>query len=111
MSENIEYGFSSPLWLAKAVVGGADCELVRYAALDVMNYMWTADVINPDEIYDRLVQISTNGFYAPAEFTQEEYEEAARIADEIIERDIDEQVQKFREQLDNLGGEDDDNSR
>ena len=102
MSENIEYGFSSPLWLAKAVVGGADCELVRYAVLDVMNYMWTAEVINPDEIYDRLVQISTNGFYDPAEFTQEEYEEAARIADEIIERDIDEQVQKFREQLDGM---------
>ena len=102
MSENIEYGFSSPLWLAKAVGGGADCELVRYAVLDVMNYMWTAEVINPDEIYDRLVQISTNGFYAPAEFTQEEYEEAARIADEIIERDIDEQVQKFREQLDGM---------
>ena len=102
MGEHIEYGFSSPLWLAKAVVGGADCELVRNAVLDVMNYMWAAEVINPDEIYDRLVQISTNGFYAPAEFTQEEYEEAARIADEIIERDIDEQVQKFREQLDGM---------
>lgn len=108
---NVEFGFSSPLWMAKAVVCTADAHLLRAAVCDVLSYLWGADEegIDPSEVFERIVQISTRGEYVPVEISREDYEAAVKVADEIIERNIDGEVEEFRKELDEtLGGDDDD---
>lgn len=104
---NVEHGFSSPLWMAKAVVCNASSELLRVAVCNVLDRMWSDDTVDVEQVFERIVQISSTGRYREPYFTQEDYEEAVKIADDIAERNIDEEVAKFREQLDNLGKEDD----
>lgn len=105
--DNVEHGFSSPLWMAKAVICNASSELLRIAVCNVIDKLWSDDTVDAEQVFERIVQISTTGRYVEPKFSQADYEEAVRIADDIAERNIDEEVAKFREQLDNLGKEDD----
>lgn len=105
---NVEHGFSSTLWMAKAVVCNASSELLRIAVCNVMDRLWSDGSLDVEQVFERIVQISTTGRYVEPKFTQADYEEAVKIADGIAERNIDEEVAKFREQLDNLGEEDED---
>lgn len=109
--ENVEHGFSSPLWMAKAVVCNASSELLRIAVCNVMDRLWSDDTVDVEQVFERIVQISTTGRYREPHYSQEDYEEAVKLAEEIIERNIDEEVVKFREQLDNLGKEGDGDAR
>lgn len=105
---NVEHGFSSPLWMAKAVVSSANAGLLRIAVCNVLDRLWSDGSLDVEQVFERIVQISSTGRYREPHFTQEDYEEAVKIADDIAERNIDEEVAKFREQLDNLGEEDED---
>ena len=106
--DNVEHGFSSPLWMAKAVVCNADAKLLRFAVCNVLDRLWSDETLDVEQVFERIVQISTTGRYVEPKFSQEDYEEAVRVADDIAERNIDEEVAKFREQLDGLGGEEPD---
>lgn len=108
--DNFEFGFGSTLWMARALIWNANDKLLRLAVNEVLNYLWVEEDVEVGEIFERIVQISATGKYTEVTFSQEDYEEAVKFADEIIERNIDEEVAKFREQLDNLGGETDDNA-
>lgn len=105
--DNVEHGFSSPLWMAKAVVCNASSELLRVAVCNVLDKLWSDDTVDVEQVFERIVQISTTGRYVEPKFSQVDYEEAVRFADDIAERNIDEEVAKFREQLDGLGEEGD----
>lgn len=108
MSE-IERGFNSPLWMAKAVVCTANAELLRIAVCDVMDFLWSEEEVDAEDVFDRIVQVATTGRYSEVNFSQDEYEDMVKFADEVIENDIENQVAKFRQQLDNMpGGEDGD---
>lgn len=106
--DNVEHGFSSPLWMAKAVVCNASSDLLRVAVCNVLDRLWSDDTVDVEQVFERIVQISTTGRYVEPKFSQEDYEEAVRFADDIAERNIDEEVAKFRQQLDDFDEEDDD---
>lgn len=106
MSE-IEYGFNSPLWMAKMIVLGADPHLLAHAVVEVMDYIWNDEHPEADEIFDRLVQVSMTGQYLDPEITQEQYEETMKIADEFLQKAEDEAVEKFRKEMDEWGSDGD----
>ena len=109
MSE-AEYGFSSPLWMAKAVVCTSNAELLRIAVCNVLDFLWTEEEVDSEDVFDRIVQVATTGKYTEVDITQEEYEEMVKFADEVIEKSNEDEVAKFREQLDNMPGGDDDDA-
>lgn len=98
----IEYGASSMLWMSKAVISQADPRYVKAAVCELLNELWNRDHVCVDEIFDRLVQVSTVGKYTPPDIAHETVEEALRMADELLDKSIDDEVKKFSEELDGL---------
>ncbi len=99
---SIEYGASSMLWMSKAVISQSDPRYVKLAVCELLDVLWRSEHVCVDEIFDRLVQVSTVGKYTAPDNVDAEVEEALRIADELIEKSIDEEVERFREILDGL---------
>lgn len=95
---SIEYGFESPLWMSKAIITHANPVLLKLAVCQLMEELWQREHIHTDELFDRLLQVSTVGKYTPPDIAHHEVEEALRMADDLIER----QVQDFKGELDNL---------
>lgn len=115
----MEYGFMSPLWQAKVIIARADTLKLRSAVIELMNALWTNDRMTTEEVFDRLVQVSTTGDYTPPSDVRYEVEDALRMADEILEKyevsedlppEQEAEVLEFREYMERLmgGGEDDD---
>ena len=98
--------------MARALVWNVDEKLLRGAIDNILSHIWSAETIEAEEIFERLVQLSATGTYVVPSISKEECDEALEVADEIIEKDIDEQVAKFREQMNDFldldKGEDDD---
>lgn len=106
---SIEFGWSSPLWMARALIWNAEPALLRLAVNDILNLLWASDEVDADEIFERIVQICATGKYVPVEITQQQYEETMKLADEMLQKSEDEEVEKFRQEMDDfLGGDEDD---
>lgn len=63
----IEFGFTSPEWLAKAVVANAHPTLVKKAVVELIGAFHREEVNSGLEAIDRLVQVSAVGSYTPPE--------------------------------------------
>lgn len=90
---NEEFGFKSPLWMARAVIDGASPYLLKLAVNDLMVAAWNSEYncMDIEEIFERLIQVSKLGEYHPS-----------------TEQDatIDDVVDQFREEIDEELGED-----
>lgn len=66
---SFEFGFSSPLWMAKAVVSHAPDFFVRKAIVEVLEMLWrdvhdeSDSTISAEEVFERVVQIAVLGEY------------------------------------------------
>ena len=101
----IEYGFSSHLWMAKAVVALADQKQLRLAVISALEVLWTQEDVCVEEVFDRIVQICATGKYVTPEMAQAEYEEIIQEADRIL---TEQEVERLREDLDKWGTNGDD---
>lgn len=65
----VEWGFDSPIFMAKGIVQQAHPVMLKKAVLDVITHLEHAhtDGSSPFEIIDRLVQVILTGEYRPPE--------------------------------------------
>lgn len=105
----IEYGFESPLFMAKAVIAQADPNYLKVAVAELMNAMWYSEsaCINTDEVFDRLVQVTATGSYRPSEVVTQEVREAIALANEMLSEEDSGILESFREELKDLPETDD----
>lgn len=111
----IEYGFESPLWMARAVIAQAPTPLLRKAVDELLQELWRSseDGTPTDEIFDRLVQVSTTGRYTPSQlsatvlYSSDEEGETLSEADEKTMREFNEGLDDW---IKDLNKEDDDDS-
>lgn len=106
----IEYGFESPLFMAKAVIAQADPRYLKVAVSELMSAMWYSEgnCIDKDEVFDRLVQVTATGSYRPSEVATEEVRQAVAMADEMLSNIDSDAMESFKEELDQLPGTEDD---
>lgn len=88
--------------MSKVIVAQADSANLRQAVCEIMDVIWTEEYVNPAEFFDRLVQVSAVGKYTAPETVEQSVEEALRMADELIDKSNEEEVQRFRDILDGL---------
>lgn len=100
----IEYGFPSGLWMSRAVIANAPANLLRKAVDELMKAAWSSDYncIEIEEVFDRLVQVSTVGSYTPPIYADEVVQNAVNQADELLGEDPERLLKEFEEQLKNL---------
>lgn len=65
----IDWGFESPLFMARAVISNAPAPYLRKAVDELLKAAWEKDTacIPIDEVFDRLVQVASVGSFTPSE--------------------------------------------
>lgn len=69
-----EFGFSSPLWMAKAVVAYAPEFFIRKAIVEVLDLLWReaheeeGEMVSAEEVFERVIQVAVLGEYVGNSF-------------------------------------------
>lgn len=103
---SVEWGFESPIFMAKGIVQQAHPLLLKKAVLNVIDHLNNADETgsSPFEIIDRLVQVILTGEYRAPESDSSTVLGTIDLEDGKLPDDLEEQVQKFVDQLNGLPG-------
>lgn len=103
---SVEWGFESPIFMAKGIVQQAHPLLLKRAVLNVIDHLDNADKTgsSPFEIIDRLVQVILTGEYRAPEQDLSTVLGTIDLEDGKLPDDLEEQVQKFVDQLNGLPG-------
>jgi len=97
----IDYGFESPSWMAKTIIAQSDGRQVKIAVIQLIQHLESATgVTSTAEAIDILVQVSAVGSYTPRSQVEDVMRDALSKADEILDNSVNEEVRKFREELD-----------
>lgn len=101
---SVEWGFESPIFMAKGIVQQAHPLLLKRAVLNVIDHLDNADKTgsSPFEIIDRLVQVILTGEYRAPEQDLSTVLGTIDLEDGKLPDDLEEQVQKFVDQLNGL---------
>lgn len=101
---SVEWGFESPIFLAKGIVQQAHPLLLKKAVLNVIDHLDNADKTgsSPFEITDRLVQVILTGEYRAPERDLSTVLGTINLEDGKLPDDLEEQVQRFVDQLSGL---------
>lgn len=104
----VEWGFESPIFMAKGIVQQAHPLLLKKAVLNVIDHLNNANETgsSPFEIIDRLVQVTLTGEYHAPERDSSTVLGTIDLKDGKLPDDLEEQVQKFVDQLNGLPGGD-----
>ena len=109
---SINHGLESVHWLSKMLIANAHPTLVKKAIIDIMDTAYASDEshVNWFELIDRLVQVSATGKYIPPEPEDEVIAKFEVNLDNLedLPEDLEEEIRKFREQLEGLPEADDD---
>lgn len=91
---SVDWGFESPIFMAKGIVQQAHPLLLKKAVIEVITHLDNANETgsSPFEIIDRLVQVILTG----------EYRAPERDLSTVLGDDLEEQVQRFVDQLNGL---------
>lgn len=98
----IDWGFESPLFMARAVISNAPAPYLRKAVDELLKAAWEKDTacIPIDEVFDRLVQVSSVGSFTPSEIPSSMVADTAvelSEADEAIVKGFNETLEKIPE--------------
>ena len=101
---SVDWGFESPIFMAKGIVQQAHPLLLKKAVLGVIDHLNNADETgsSPFEIIDRLVQVILTGEYRAPESDSTTILGTIDLEDGKLPADLEDQVQKFVEQLNGL---------
>lgn len=105
---SVEWGFESPIFMAKGIVQQAHPLLLKKAVIEVITHLDNADKMgsSPFEIIDRLVQVILTGEYRAPERNLATFLGTIDLEDGKLPEDLEEQVQGFIDQLNGLPGGD-----
>lgn len=109
--EESEYGITSPNWMIKAVILGANPTLLKIAVCDMVDRAFDleeGDSVQMDEIIDRMVQLAVQGrYYVPGdEEVEEDYFSDGEYSGELSEEQ-EKLAEKFRRIINGEDVEDD----
>jgi len=101
---SVEWGFESPIFMAKGVVQQAHPLLLKKAVLGVIDHLDNSHETgsSPFEILDRLVQVILTGEYRAPERDLTTVLGTIDLEDGKLPDDLEEQVQRFVDQLNGL---------
>jgi hypothetical protein len=103
---SVDWGFESPIFLAKGIVQQAHPLLLKKAVLNVIDHLDNADKTgsSPFEIIDRLVQVILTGEYrAPVQDEGKEIFSAEYVLkDGKLSPEDEAEIKKFLDQLNGL---------
>lgn len=101
---SVEWGFESPIFMAKGIVQQAHPLLLRKAVIEVITHLDNAHETgsSPFEILDRLVQVILTGEYRAPERDLSTILGTIDLEDGKLPDDLEEQVQRFVDQLNGL---------
>lgn len=101
---SVDWGFESPIFMAKGIVQQAHPLLLKKAVLNVIDHLNNANETgsSPFEIIDRLVQVILTGEYRAPERDMSTILGTIDLEDGKLPADLEEQVQKFVDQLNGL---------
>lgn len=101
---SVEWGFESPIFMAKGIVQQAHPLLLRKAVINVIDHLSNANETgsSPFEILDRLVQVILTGEYRAPERDLTTVLGTIDLEDGKLPDDLEEQVQRFVDQLNGL---------
>lgn len=106
----IEFGYSSPEWMARAIVTNADSRMLRAAVINLISHLNDPriDHFHGFELVDRILQITMTGKYV--EQVEDVYEDVFKAAEDTLryasgeDRELtpeeEAEIQKFREEMD-----------
>lgn len=105
---SVDWGFESPIFMAKGIVQQAHPLLLRRAVLGIIDHLDNAHETgsSPFEIIDRLVQVILTGEYRAPERDLSTVIGRIDLGDGKLPDDLEEQVQRFVDQLSGLPGGD-----
>lgn len=101
---SVEWGFESPIFMAKGIVQQAHPLLLKKAVIEVITHLDNSHETgsSPFEIIDRLVQVILTGEYRAPERDLSTVLGTIDLKDGKLPADLEEQVQDFVDQLNNL---------
>lgn len=101
---SVEWGFESPIFMAKGIVQQAHPLLLKKAVIEVITHLDNSHETgsSPFEIIDRLVQVILTGEYHAPERDMSTILGTIDLEDGKLPADLEDQVQKFVDQLNNL---------
>lgn len=101
---SVDWGFESPIFMAKGIVQQAHPLLLKKAVLNVIDHLDNSHETgsSPFEIIDRLVQVILTGEYRSPERDLSTVLGTIDLEDGKLPDDLEEQVQGFVDQLNNL---------
>jgi len=101
---SVEWGFESPIFMAKGIVQQAHPLLLKKAVIEVITHLDNANETgsSPFEIIDRLVQVILTGEYRAPERDLSTVLGRIDLAGGSLPDDLEEQIQKFVDQLNDL---------
>lgn len=101
---SVEWGFESPIFMAKGIVQQAHPLLLKKAVIEVITHLDNSHETgsSPFEIIDRLVQVILTGEYHAPERDMSTILGTIDFEDGKLPTDLEDQVQKFVDQLNNL---------
>lgn len=101
---SVDWGFESPIFMAKGIVQQAHPLLLKKAVIEVITHLENSHETgsSPFEIIDRLVQVILTGEYRAPESESSTILGTIDLEDGKLPDDLEEQVQKFVDQMDGL---------
>lgn len=101
---SLEWGFESPIFMAKGIVQQAHPLLLKKAVIEVITHLDNSHETgsSPFEILDRLVQVILTGEYRAPERDLSTVLGTIDLEDGKLPDDLEEQVQRFVDQLNGL---------
>lgn len=101
---SVDWGFESPIFMAKGIVQQAHPLLLKKAVIEVITHLDNANETgsSPFEILDRLVQVILTGEYRAPERDLTTVLGTIDLEDGKLPDDLEEQVQRFVDQLNGL---------
>lgn len=101
---SVDWGFESPIFMAKGIVQQAHPLLLKRAVIEVITHLDNSHETgsSPFEIIDRLVQVILTGEYRAPEHGLTTVLGTIDLEDGKLPANLEDQVQKFVDQLSNL---------
>ena len=101
---SVQWGFESPIFMAKGIVQQAHPLLLKKAVIEVITHLDNAHETgsSPFEVIDRLVQVILTGEYRAPEPDLSTVLGTIDLENGKLPGDLEDQVQKFVNQLNNL---------
>lgn len=101
---SVQWGFESPIFMAKGIVQQAHPLLLKKAVLGVIDHLDNSHETgsSPFEVIDRLVQVILTGEYRAPEPDLSTVLGTIDLENGKLPADLEDQVQKFVDQLNNL---------